>query len=127
MKLKIVGLVLLAAVVMFGAYTLAKPKDDIVKPESTSEASTIKEFVLVVKNRKLVEGTDSPLVKKNDTVTIRIKVDEPEELHIHGYDLALNLEKNKQASITFVADKTGNFPYELEHSKTDLGSLQVQP
>ena len=126
MKLKYLALVLLAVVVFFGAYMLAKPKDSV-QPKTSTTESTIKEYVIEVKGKKLVAGPETISAKQGDTVTIRITNDEDEELHVHGYDQSVQLKRNKQTSITIFADKSGNFPYELEGSKTDLGMLQVQP
>jgi hypothetical protein len=81
----------------------------------------------MVKNRKLVSGPAILTAIQGDDVTIKITADEDEELHLHGYDKAVDLEKDKPAELHFTANLTGNFPYELEHSSTEIGSLQVQP
>lgn len=84
-------------------------------------------FTLVVKNKARVSGPETLTVKQGDTVTIRITSDVPEELHLHGYDKSVDLEKDVQAELVFVADITGRFPYELEKSKTEIGALEVLP
>lgn len=86
-----------------------------------------KEFTWDVKAKKLVAGDETMKVNKDDTVVIKITSDEAEELHVHGYDRSVELEPNKQATLTFVANASGRFPIELEESKTDLGALEVQP
>lgn len=83
--------------------------------------------ILVVTNRKLVNGPETIRATENDTVTIKITVDEDEELHLHGYDKSIDLEKDKQRTLSFKADMTGRFPYELEKHKIDLGNLEVLP
>ncbi len=128
----IVGLV-----VLVGLFYLLKPKSNstpITTPnpssESTSSAQTnsqVKTFDLVVKNKKLVSGPDTLKVTQGDQVSINITSDEPEELHLHGYDKSVPLEASKAAQLTFTANLTGRFPYELEHSKTEIGALEVQP
>jgi hypothetical protein len=94
---------------------------------STQLATALKTFTLVVQNRKLIVGPHTLNVAQNDTVTIIITADEDEELHVHGYDLHIDLKKNTKASLSFVASSSGRFPFELERSKTDLGALEVQP
>ena len=84
-------------------------------------------FVLAVQNRKLVSGPSLLTVHQGDTVTITITVDETEELHLHGYDQHIDVEKDVPGSLTFTANIAGSFPFELENSKTDLGTLQVLP
>lgn len=84
-------------------------------------------FQLKIVNRKLVSGLPTLQVKEGDNVTIRITVDEPEELHLHGYDKSIDLEKDVEGSLTFTANLSGAFPYELEKSKTEIGTLEVFP
>lgn len=94
---------------------------------SSSATVSEKTFDLVVKNRKLVSGPETLQVTEGDQVTIYITADEEEEFHLHGYDKSVDLEKDKLATLTFTANLTGKFPYELEKSKTDIGSLEVMP
>jgi plastocyanin len=88
---------------------------------------TTKTFTLVVRDRKLVSGPETLTVRQGDTVDIKITVSENEELHLHGYDKHVDLEKDKPGELKFTADLTGSFPYELEHSATEIGHLQVEP
>lgn len=101
-------------------------------PAQTSEtpavaATTTKTFDLVVENRAIISGPTTLSVNEGDTVTINITVDEDEELHLHGYDKSIELEKGVPGSLTFEATASGRFPFELEHSKTDLGAVEVAP
>ena len=84
-------------------------------------------FILAVKNRKLVEGKSTLTANQGDNVIIKITVDENEELHLHGYNYHIDVQKNKQGELSFKANISGRFPFELEHSKTELGSLEVAP
>ncbi len=127
---------IIAVVVLIGLFYLLKPKaaptpSNIPTPttESTTSAqpANVKTFTLVVKNRKLVSSPDTLQVTEGDQVTINITADEDEELHLHGYDKSVDLTKDQSASLAFTANLTGRFPFELEHSKTELGALEVQP
>lgn len=84
-------------------------------------------FELVVKEKKLVSGPAVLSVAQGTPVTLRITVDHHDELHLHGYDLTLELPTAQAAELSFVADKSGRFEYELHHSHVDLGVLEVQP
>ena len=84
-------------------------------------------FELVVKDKKLVSGPAVISVPEGTPVTLRITVDHHDELHLHGYDLTLKLPTAIAAELSFVADKSGRFEYELHHSHLDLGALEVQP
>ncbi len=124
-------LTLIVAVVLF---YLLKPTSRQSQTYTSTEASSsalpvsnIKTFDLVVKAKELVSGPEVLQVIKGDQVTINITSDEDEELHLHGYDKSVDLEANKKANITFTANLTGRFEYELEQSKIEIGALEVQP
>ena len=64
---------------------------------------------------------------EGETVTFRVRSDEPEEVHVHGYDLKKDLEPGKTETMSFKADITGIFEIELEHSAQQLAELRVDP
>jgi hypothetical protein len=79
-----------------------------------------------------VSGTtmtpDKVSVHQGDKVTLNIKIDKKEEVHLHGYDIAFEAENaGDTVSKTFTADKTGSFQLEIEDTSTEIGSLEVQP
>ncbi len=124
MKLKIVFFVVAVILLVIG-FVVLKPKQ---APKNASQsAPATKTFNLVIKNHKVTSGPTVLMVNQGDDVVINITNDEDEELHLHGYDKATELQKDKPAALRFTANLTGNFPYELEHSGTELGSLQVLP
>lgn len=84
-------------------------------------------FELGIQGKKLVSGPATIKVNQDDEVTIKITSDESEEFHIHAYDNSVELEPGKQATLTFKANLSGRFPFELENSKTEIGALEVQP
>ena len=66
--------------------------------------------------------------KQDDMLTVNVTADKQEEIHLHGYDLAFEVESpGGTASHTFRADKTGDFPIEIEGTSTELGKLTVSP
>jgi hypothetical protein len=65
--------------------------------------------------------------KEGDTVSFRVRHDEPEEVHVHGYDITQDLEPGKTETMSFKADITGIFEIELEHSAQQLAELRVDP
>jgi plastocyanin len=82
---------------------------------------------LIIQGKKLVSGPATIKVNQGDEVTIKITSDETEEFHVHAYDNSVELEPGKQATLTFKANLSGRFPFELENSKTEIGALEVQP
>src|SRR4051812_9360440 len=111
MKMKKAIFLTVAIIVIVGLFFIIKPK-----PQTETQSGN-KTFELVVIGRKLVDGQSVLQATEGDNVTIKITVDEPEELHLHGYDKHVDLEKGVQGELTFTANLTGRFPFELENSK----------
>jgi len=65
--------------------------------------------------------------KEGDTVTFRVVSDVPEEVHVHGYDIAKDLEPGKVVTVSFKGDITGIFEIEYEHAGEQIGQLRVDP
>jgi FtsP/CotA-like multicopper oxidase with cupredoxin domain len=64
-------------------------------------------------------------VHQGDRVTLNITADKKEEIHLHGYDIHFEIDKaGGRVSHTFTADRTGDFPIEIEGG-AELGSLRV--
>lgn len=97
------------------------------KAPSPTPESRIKTFTLEVKDKKIVKGENPIIVREGDEVTINITADEDEEFHLHGYDKSVDLERDRESSLVFTAILTGRFPAELEHSKTEITAIEVQP
>jgi hypothetical protein len=62
-----------------------------------------------------------------ETVKFRVVSDVPEEVHVHGYNIAKDLEPGKVATVSFPATITGIFEIEYEHAGEQIGQLQVNP
>ncbi len=126
---------IVGVLVLSGLFYVLKPKSTTplvtVSPstESTTSAqpNSTKSFDLVVKGKKIASGSGDLKVTEGDQITINITNDEDEELHLHGYDKSVELQANKPASLSFTANLTGRFPYELEKSKIEIGALEVTP
>ena len=128
--------VILIVLILVGLFYILKPKQltDNGKPKNTSTQQATesaspsqKTFELVVEGKKLVSGPQTINVTEGDNVTIKITSDQEEELHIHGYDSSVDLQKDIQAHLSFTANITGRFIYELEKSETEIGALEVLP
>ncbi len=64
---------------------------------------------------------------EGDTVRFRVVSDAPEEVHVHGYDIAKDLEPGKVVTVSFEGDITGIFEIEYEHAGEQIGQLRVDP
>ena len=131
MNTKTVVYLIITAALLIGIFYLIKPKSieetQLTNPVAQEPVVSEKIFEMVVKARKIVSGRGDLKANEGDQVTIKITVDEPEELHIHGYDKSVELEKDVLGELSFIATLTGRFPFELENSKTELGALEVLP
>ena len=99
-------------------------------------------FTLSIQNKAL-QGFSTLTVKQNDDVVLNIKSDKEALFHLHGYDLDAYLEPNTVSTLSFKANATGKFDFEMhsdahtgthshEHEEGDfnkihLGSLEVYP
>jgi len=70
---------------------------------------------------------DSPTAKQNDMLTINVKADKEEVIHLHGYDIKFAGKPGQTVTKTFKADKTGSFEIEIEDTSQHLGELVVSP
>lgn len=66
-------------------------------------------------------------VPLGDDVVIAINSDVTDEVHLHGYDIFLDLEAGVPAELAFTADIPGIFELELESSHVDLAQLEIAP
>lgn len=138
MKINQIIYVILSIVVLAGLFFVFKPEKQqetssqpeatqSIQSESPAPESNVKTFELVIAGKKIVTGLETLKVTQGDEVTIKITADENEEFHVHAYDNSVELEKDKQAELSFVANLAGRFSFELEKSKTELGALEVVP
>ncbi|MGH1487863.1 MAG: hypothetical protein ACRBK7_00465 [Acidimicrobiales bacterium] len=64
-------------------------------------------------------------VETGSTVGLTFESDTVEQLHVHGYDLLIDVGPSKTADIAFLADSPGTFEVELESSGRFLFEIQV--
>jgi heme/copper-type cytochrome/quinol oxidase subunit 2 len=64
---------------------------------------------------------------EGDTVRFRVKSDVAEEVHVHGYNIARDLEPGQATTMSFPASITGIFEIEYEHAKQQIAELRVNP
>ena len=93
-------------------------------PPGAGAAAGVQRFV-VVDGRK-VEGPDRVEVRIGATVRLEVTSDVADELHVHGYDEAVDLPPRAPATLRFLADIPGAFEVEL-HGSGPLTELRVLP
>ena len=72
-------------------------------------------------------GVRREQVKQGAQVTIRVTSDVADELHVHTYDLRLDLVPGQSADLTFLAKVPGVFEVELEGRRKKVLELEVRP
>ena len=73
-------------------------------------------------------------VAKGDPVRIEVTPDVPAEAHVHGYEVAKEVEAGQTAKLDFTADLEGVFEVEVHHlvngeevSGVQVAELNVTP
>jgi hypothetical protein len=79
-----------------------------------------------VSGGKVEASPDPAEVALGKKVTIVVKSDTADEVHVHGYDRVKDVAAGGTARLTFVADIPGAFEVELEESGIELFELRVQ-
>lgn len=97
----------------------------VLRPDTREGAPRDRTFDVSIEGGEM--SPDEVSVNEDDNVTLRISSDKPTELHIHGYDVELEVEPGKTAELRFEADLTGRFEIEDHDAEKELGALQVRP
>ncbi|MGH8482369.1 MAG: hypothetical protein ACRES8_07905, partial [Nevskiaceae bacterium] len=74
-----------------------------------------------------VHGPPGLTAREGQQITLRVRSDVADELHVHGYELTAPLPAGEPVALTFIAARAGRFEVELHHSHRELGVLEVQP
>jgi FtsP/CotA-like multicopper oxidase with cupredoxin domain len=109
--------------------TTPTPTPDEPEPDETATPTSTPTATPTPEPPPLLEGGKVTKLrfKEGDTVTFRVVSDVPEEVHVHGYDIAKDLEPGKVVTVSFKGDITGIFEIEYEHAGEQIGQLRVDP
>jgi hypothetical protein len=83
-------------------------------------------FEFQIAGGKASPPLDRATVDQGATVRIVVTSDQPDEVHLHGYDRSAAVGPGEQGVIEFVADQAGLFELETHESGLVLLQLQVQ-
>ena len=116
-RFRYAGATLLIAALFAMAVTSAYAEDRVFALEIHSDGPPAKPQVLEA--------------HQNDQVVVRVSSDKPVQVHLHGYDIEIDVVPNVVTSFRFTATATGRFPIEI-HSKDPLEQrplayLEVRP
>jgi hypothetical protein len=100
---------------------------------ATTEAATTGEspgsdstFLVIVRDGKPAGGVQHFRAAKGSRIVLRVESDVEDEVHVHGYDLMLNVAPGKPVRFRFTASIVGRFEIELEDAGTPIAELEVR-
>ena len=108
-------------------FVLLKPRATTAPAITLVSTAAPTAFRIAVKQGYRVSGPGVITTSEGADVTLIITSDQADELHLHGYDLHLDLAANEPATLNFKAVHSGRFDYELHHAHVTLGTLEVLP
>jgi hypothetical protein len=82
---------------------------------------------IVVKGGEPVGGIRELSYEEGDRIRFEVTSDVSDEVHVHGYDLAKDVEAGGTVSFDFPATIEGVFEAELEGRKEQIAELRVNP
>ena len=74
-----------------------------------------------------VGGVERAPVSLNDKVTLRVRSDAADDVHVHGYDLEFEVGPGKPGELVFDAKIPGVFEVELHDADREILKLEVTP
>ena len=97
-------------------------------PAETGTSQPVRRTVtIVVRNGASVGGIQRVSVVEGTKVTLAVTADLADEVHVHGYDLKVDVSPGKTGRIVFDATIPGRFEIELEQRGLQIGELEVRP
>ncbi len=115
--------VLLVALVLAGCGTGSPPAP--ARPSAASPATARVEIDYV--GGAVAGGVVRRTVPRGATVTLVVRSDVADEVHVHGYDLSEDVDAGGSVEFDFPATIEGVFEAELEQRGTHILELRVNP
>ena len=102
--------------------TTTQPSDEPVDEPADDPASDVIEVAVVAGE---VTGGGRHQVDLGETVTVRVMSDVTDHIHLHGYDVMVDVVAGETADVVFDATIPGVFEIELEESGVPLLELEI--
>jgi hypothetical protein len=93
-------------------------------PKSPAEADVA---VIEVENGEPVGGVEELSFEHGERIRFVVESDVAEEVHLHGYDVAIEVAAGGEAEFDVPATIEGVFEVELEHSLVPVAEISVNP
>ncbi len=104
----------------------AAPDDSADHDHTESMAADAQVIEITISGGEVSPAPGRVKVAAGATVHLVVHSDEPDEVHLHGYDLATGIGPEQDGAIEFVADQTGLFEVETHESELILTQLLVR-
>ena len=82
---------------------------------------------IVARGLEPVGGVKQVELRKGDTIRLAIRSDQPEEVHLHGYDDSVDVVPGRTARLVVPAEIEGIFEVEFEHSGVPIAEITINP
>jgi len=124
-RLRALVFVLIAGAVLVGLWHVFKPA----APARTAvaAASGARSIDWVLRDGQLVSGPEIVQATVGETLLLRVRGNQRDELHVHGYDVTRDLPADHLVALELPLTHSGRFDVELHHSHQVLTVLEVQP
>jgi hypothetical protein len=102
----------------------AERPDKREKPEKPPEPQVA---TIVVRDGEPVGGVQELTFSKGDDIRFVVESDVADEVHLHGYDVTMDVEAGGKAEFDLPATLDGVFEVELHHQVLPLAEITVEP
>jgi hypothetical protein len=109
------------------ATTTEPPATTTQPPATTAPPNPVATIRITVVGGRPQGGIRRASVRKGRQVLMRVTADVNDHVHLHGYDLMVDVAPGNPATIRFVADVPGRFEVELEDSGVQIADFEVRP
>ena len=98
-----------------------------------ASADDVRRFEITIQDRNVVRDSDVIRIKQGDEVELVWITDEVASLHLHGYDIELDITPEAPSVMAFKAHATGRYPItshgfgEHQHGHETLLYVEVYP
>ena len=94
---------------------------------TTEEPKPKPDTTIVFRDGESVEGVEKLRFRKGSTISFTVKSDVAEDVHLHGYDVSMQVEAGGTVRFSVPAEVEGRFELEMEHSAKEIARIEVVP
>lgn len=127
MRIKSVATLLTLVILLAGLWLYFQPAPTSVNPAAVTETTAPAPVFQFRVSKSAVTGPGTMVVRQGQNVRIVVESDVPDEIHLHGYNLSMQLNPGMPQTLEFTATHAGRFELELHKQHLQLGTLEVYP